>query len=152
LPGGPCAKLLGWLAGSECRAPAQRSTCSIGLAFENAPFEVLGSPRSSTVNFGPRTVTDTPPPSQGATRAAGSFKDREYRDLNSNPGCHHNAELDVRRLRDDVISNDLQPRMFCTVCAIIAAPMSARHGCIMADWSRRSRTAIAFSSESLPRT
>jgi len=34
----------------------------------------------------------------------------------SNPGCHHNAELDVSRLADDVIFNDPQPRMVCTVC------------------------------------
>jgi hypothetical protein len=34
----------------------------------------------------------------------------------SNPGCHHNAELDVSRLADDVIFNDQQPPMVCTVC------------------------------------
>jgi hypothetical protein len=34
----------------------------------------------------------------------------------SNPGCHHNAELDVSRLPDDVTFNDLQPRMLCTMC------------------------------------
>ena len=34
----------------------------------------------------------------------------------SNPGCHHNAELDVSGLAGDVIFNDLQPRMDCTVC------------------------------------
>jgi hypothetical protein len=34
----------------------------------------------------------------------------------SNPACHHSAELDVSRLPDDVIFNDLQPRMVCTVC------------------------------------
>ena len=34
----------------------------------------------------------------------------------SNPDCHHNAELDVSRLPDDVTLNDLQPRMLCTMC------------------------------------
>jgi hypothetical protein len=34
----------------------------------------------------------------------------------SNPACHHNAELDVSRLPDDLTFNDLQPRMVCTVC------------------------------------
>jgi hypothetical protein len=34
----------------------------------------------------------------------------------NNPGCHHNAELDVSRFPDDVTFNDLQPRMLCTVC------------------------------------
>jgi hypothetical protein len=38
----------------------------------------------------------------------------------SNPGCHHNAELDVSRLPDYVTFNDLQSR---------------RHGYITADWS-----------------
>jgi hypothetical protein len=35
--------------------------------------------------------------------------------LCSDPGGHHNAELDVSRLADDMIFNDLQPRMVCTV-------------------------------------
>jgi hypothetical protein len=34
----------------------------------------------------------------------------------SNPDRHHNAEVDVRRLPDDLTFNDLQPRMRCTVC------------------------------------
>jgi hypothetical protein len=34
----------------------------------------------------------------------------------SNPDCHHNAELDVSSLPDDVTFNDLQPRMLCTMC------------------------------------
>ena len=34
----------------------------------------------------------------------------------SNPGCHHNAESDVSGLADDVIFNELQPRIVCTVC------------------------------------
>jgi hypothetical protein len=34
----------------------------------------------------------------------------------SNPGCHHNAELDVDGLPDEVTFNDLQHRMVCTVC------------------------------------
>jgi hypothetical protein len=34
----------------------------------------------------------------------------------SNPGCHHNAELDVSGLPDEVTFGDLQPRMLCTVC------------------------------------
>ena len=33
-----------------------------------------------------------------------------------NPDCHHNAEVDVNRLPDDVTFNDLQPRMLCTMC------------------------------------
>jgi hypothetical protein len=62
LPGGHRAKLrAGWPAANAGRH-AQR--CSIGLAFENAPFTALGNPRSSTVNFEPRTVTDTAPPSR----------------------------------------------------------------------------------------
>jgi hypothetical protein len=53
----------------------------------------------------------------------------------SNPDCHHNVELDVSSLPDDVTFNDLQPRMLWK-CAIIAAPTLARHGYFMADWSR----------------
>jgi hypothetical protein len=34
----------------------------------------------------------------------------------SNPDRHNNAEVDVRRLPDDLTFNDLQPRMRCTVC------------------------------------
>jgi len=34
----------------------------------------------------------------------------------SNPDCHHNAEIDVSGLPDDVTFGDLQPRMLCTVC------------------------------------
>jgi hypothetical protein len=34
----------------------------------------------------------------------------------SNPGCHHNAELDVSSFPDDVTFNDLQLRMLCTMC------------------------------------
>jgi hypothetical protein len=34
----------------------------------------------------------------------------------SNPDCHHNADLDVEHLPDDLTFNDLQPRMVCTVC------------------------------------
>ena len=34
----------------------------------------------------------------------------------NNPGCHHNAELEVSRFPDDVTFDDLQPRMLCTVC------------------------------------
>ena len=50
----------------------------------------------------------------------------------SNPGCHHNAELDASRLPDEVTFNDLQHA--CSAqCAIIAAPTSARRGCIMVD-------------------
>jgi hypothetical protein len=33
-----------------------------------------------------------------------------------NPGGHHNAELNVSRLPDDVTFNDLQSRLLCTVC------------------------------------
>jgi len=33
-----------------------------------------------------------------------------------NPDCHHNAEVDVSGLPDDVTYGDLQPRMLCTVC------------------------------------
>jgi hypothetical protein len=49
----------------------------------------------------------------------------------SNPGGHHNAELDVSRLADDVIFNDLQPRMVCTACDHRGADVSPswlRHG------------------------
>jgi hypothetical protein len=49
----------------------------------------------------------------------------------SNPGCHHNAELDVSRLADDVIFNDLQPRMVCTVCdhrGVDVGPSWLHHG------------------------
>jgi hypothetical protein len=47
---------------------------------------------------------------------------------------HHNSELDVNRLPDDVTFNDLQPRMLCTVCDHRGSEVS-RHGCIMADGS-----------------
>jgi hypothetical protein len=47
----------------------------------------------------------------------------------SNPGCHHNAELDVSRLADDVIFNDLQPRMVCTGCDHRSADVSPSCGC-----------------------
>jgi hypothetical protein len=53
----------------------------------------------------------------------------------SNPGCHHNADLDVSRLPDDVTFNDLQPRMLCTVCDHRGADVS--RCCIVADWARR---------------
>jgi hypothetical protein len=33
-----------------------------------------------------------------------------------NPDCHHNGEVDVSRLPNDLTFNDLQPRMVCTVC------------------------------------
>jgi hypothetical protein len=31
----------------------------------------------------------------------------------SNPGCHHNAELDADAFRDETTFNDLQLRMVC---------------------------------------
>jgi hypothetical protein len=34
----------------------------------------------------------------------------------SNPDCHHNADLDVEHLPDEVTFNDLQPGMVCTAC------------------------------------
>jgi hypothetical protein len=49
----------------------------------------------------------------------------------SNPGCCHNAELDVSRLPDDVTFNDLQPRMLCTACdhrGADAGPSWLHHG------------------------
>jgi hypothetical protein len=49
----------------------------------------------------------------------------------SNPDCHHNAELDVGRLLDDVTFNDLQPRMLCPMCDHRSAdvrPPWWRHG------------------------
>src|SRR5467141_2188218 len=33
-----------------------------------------------------------------------------------NPDCHHNAEVDVSGLPDNVTFGDLQPRMLCTKC------------------------------------
>jgi hypothetical protein len=56
----------------------------------------------------------------------------------SNPDCHHSAEIDASGFPDDVTFGDLQPRMLCTVCVIVA-PTLARHGCcIMVDggWKR----------------
>jgi hypothetical protein len=41
-----------------------------------------------------------------------------------NPDCHHNAEVDVSGLPDNVTFGDLQLRMLCTVCehrAVMAA-------------------------------
>jgi hypothetical protein len=49
----------------------------------------------------------------------------------SNPGCCHNAELDVSRLPDDVTFNDLEPRMLCTACdhrGADAGPSWLHHG------------------------
>jgi hypothetical protein len=34
----------------------------------------------------------------------------------SNPGCHHNAELDASGFPDDVTFGYLRPRMLCTMC------------------------------------
>jgi hypothetical protein len=66
-PGGHRAKLrAGWPAANAGRH-AQRLTGFIGLGFENAPFTALGNPRSSTVNFEPRTVTDTAPRRRNAS-------------------------------------------------------------------------------------
>jgi hypothetical protein len=45
----------------------------------------------------------------------------------SNPGCHHNAELDVDGLPDEVTFNDLQ-LAWSAPSAIIGAPMLDRLG------------------------
>jgi hypothetical protein len=42
----------------------------------------------------------------------------------SNPGCHHNAEIDTSGFPDDVTFGDLQPRMLCTVCDHSGADVS----------------------------
>ena len=46
-----------------------------------------------------------------------------------NPDCHHNAELDISGLPDDVTFNDLQPRMVCTVCNHRRADVSPSWHC-----------------------
>jgi hypothetical protein len=49
----------------------------------------------------------------------------------SNPGCHHNAEIDTSGFPDDVTFGDLQPRMLCTVCdhrGADASPSWLHHG------------------------
>jgi hypothetical protein len=48
-----------------------------------------------------------------------------------NPDCHHNAEVDVSGLPDNVTFGDLQPRMLCTVCdhrGVDVSPSWLHHG------------------------